>query len=117
MAWNMTRIRSSMMALLSEPDAGADHESQLEHIRSEMYDCMALVLPSEIERPVILRRLQAAQDIQALWYLRSELMHALSTYCGETKARTLLDQLTALFRGHLPAAQFASAQRKRAASF
>jgi hypothetical protein len=53
-----------------------------------------------------------ADDIQSLWYLRSDVMHMLSAHCGETLAADKINALTALFRGHLPSAQFASSRRR-----
>jgi hypothetical protein len=89
---------------------------QLEHIRDEMRDCLVFFLPRQTERTALWLQLQTAQDIQSLWFLRSDLMHILSNYCGEETARRLMNQITALFRGYLPSAQFASARRQYIAS-
>ncbi|MDB5964469.1 MAG: hypothetical protein JWQ72_969, partial [Polaromonas sp.] len=47
-------------------------------------------------------RLQACQDAQALWYLRSDLMQELSARLGEREARRRLDALSEQFDGLLP---------------
>ncbi|MGE0498543.1 MAG: hypothetical protein AB7I35_00190 [Ramlibacter sp.] len=53
--------------------------------------------------PQITRRVRYANDVQALWYLRGDLMAALSATHGETEARARVARLTSLFKGLLPA--------------
>jgi hypothetical protein len=101
------------MGLLRDPARSPDAQAQVDHIRHEMLDCMALFLPNQGERPAVWARVQYADDIQSLWFLRSDVMHMLSDHCGETLAALKIDTLTALFRGHIPKAQFASAKRRR----
>jgi hypothetical protein len=112
MGWKMSRISSSLMGLLREPDQSAGSLKQVEHIRREVLDCLASVLDPRVARPALWEKVQFADDVQALWYLRSDVMHMLSSYCGEAMANAKLDMLTELFRGHLPKAQFASARRR-----
>jgi hypothetical protein len=95
-----------------EPDRNAGTQSQTEHIREEMLDCMAGFLEGKAVRPSVWAKVLEANDIQALWYLRSDVMQMLCGHCGETQAARKLDELTELFRGHLPTAQFASAKRR-----
>lgn len=101
------------MGLLRESEASVETEEQAEHIRQEMLDCITVMLPPAAERPALLSRLAYASDIQALWYLRSDVMHWLSSQCGETLASTRVANLTEMFRGHIPSAQFASARKRR----
>ena len=112
MGWKMSRIRTSIMGLLREPDDGAQDVALLEHIRDEMRDCLEQFSLDQAAHAGLWRRLHNAADMQTLWYLRSDLMHHLSHVCGETQARTVLNNITALFRGHLPAALFESARRR-----
>jgi hypothetical protein len=84
----------------------------VEHIREEMLDCMAQFLEGKAVRPPVWAKVLDADDIQGLWYLRSDVMHMLCSHCGETVASNKVDTLTELFRGHLPSAQFASAKRR-----
>jgi hypothetical protein len=114
MSWKISRISSSLMALLRErePDQTAGTHSKMEHIREELLACMAGFLDGQAVRPAVWAKVLYAEDIQSLWYLRSDVMHMLCDHCGETLAASKLDDLTELFRGHLPSAQFASARRR-----
>lgn len=75
-----------------------------------MLDCFKGIPPGPDQARIWGRVLYAA-DIQALWYLRSDLMTLLSHPLGETEARTRLAGVTALFTGLLPAAQKARVTR------
>lgn len=114
MSWKISRLSSSLMGLLRErePHQNAGTRSQVEHIREEMLDCMANYLQGRAVRPPVWAKLLEADDIQSLWYLRSDVMHMLCGHCGETLAASKLDEITELFNGHLPKAQFASAKRR-----
>jgi len=52
--------------------------------------------------PAIERRVRFASDVQGLWYLRGEMMEALSSLQGEYMARRKIDEVSTLFRGVLP---------------
>lgn len=49
-------------------------------------------------------RINVARDIAELWYLRPDLMQAISVSSGEVVARGVLTQITVLFEGHQPGA-------------
>jgi hypothetical protein len=114
MSWKISHLSSSLMGLLRErdPNQNAGTKSQVEHIREEMLDCMASFLEGRAVRPPVWAKVLEADDIQTLWYLRSDVMHMLCGHCGETLAASKLNALTELFNGHLPKAQFASAKRR-----
>lgn len=114
MSWKISRLSSSLMGLLRErePHKNAGTLSQIESIREEMLDCMSSFLEGRAVRPPVWAKVLEANDIQALWYLRSDVMHMLCDYCGETSAADKINSITELFRGHLPTAQFASSKRK-----
>jgi hypothetical protein len=57
--------------------------------------------------PHVERRILLAADLQALWYLRSDLMAALSYLQGERIARQNLQHITDMFEGALPKGMFA----------
>jgi hypothetical protein len=42
-----------------------------------------------------------AADLEALWYLRSNLFHAISSCCDQVKAGSVVSEITLLFKGHL----------------
>ena len=112
MGWKISRISSSLMGLLREPEPQTGLPAQLELIRQSLLDCMAFFLQEQADVPPVWTRVRHAQDIQSLWYLRSDVMHLLCDHCGEAMARSKLHDITELFRGHLPKAQFASSRRK-----
>ena len=70
-------IREAMLELLGEPGAQA--------VRA------------------VTRRVRYANDIQALWYLRGDLLAALASVDGEAAAREKVAGITDMFRGLLPA--------------
>ena len=113
MGWGMSGIRAGVMRLFGNPGVEEQSLLQLEHIRDEMRDCAVFFLPHQAEPAEFWQQLQDATDIQSLWYLRSDLMNLLSCCCGEDQARRLIRQITGLFRGYLPAAQFESARYQR----
>lgn len=47
-------------------------------------------------------RVRYAPDIEALWYLRNDLLGILVSLHGEGAAGASLDQITQLFHGQLP---------------
>lgn len=114
MSWKMSRISSSLMSLLREPEPTAKEHSltQLECIRQALLDCMAFFLEPHAVRPKVWDRVMQAQDIQTLWFLRSDVMHMLSDRCGESIARNKVRLVTELFQGHVPRAQFDSSRRR-----
>ena len=54
--------------------------------------------------PAVTRRIRYAQDIQALWYARSDVMAILSNTHGETIAREKVACISGQFNGLLPKA-------------
>jgi hypothetical protein len=42
-----------------------------------------------------------AADLETLWYLRSNLFHAISSCCDQVKAGSVVSEITLLFKGHL----------------
>lgn len=51
---------------------------------------------------IVSRRIQYAADVQALWYLRGDLMAALAAQHGECQARESIRAISARFEGLLP---------------
>ena len=54
---------------------------------------------------MVVRRIFFAQDIQTLWYARSDIMTILAEEVGETQARETLARLSRLFDHLLPEAR------------
>lgn len=98
----VTSIMSSLHVLLSTRRGTqvVQHAHRVEAIREAMLDCLAQEGSpgfSPLERSVLL-----AADVQALWYLRAELLMALAAGRGESAARAALEQISAMFDGLLP---------------
>ncbi|MBX3660596.1 MAG: hypothetical protein KIS62_00810 [Ramlibacter sp.] len=103
MRWIKPSLRSSIYGLLGNPPPPSEStlENGTEDIRQSMLDLLGESGARQF--PQITRRVRYANDVQALWYLRGDLMAALSTMHGETEARQRVSRLTNLFKGLLPA--------------
>ena len=103
MRWLKPSIRQSIYGLLghsTEPSAST-LENGTEDIREAMLVLLGDVGPKRF--PHVTRRVRYANDIQALWYLRGDLMAALAAMHGESKARQKIQGITEMFSGLLPA--------------
>jgi len=102
MRWLKPNLRSSIYGLLGNPVPAS--ESTLESAMEDIRECMLAELgePGFKQFPAITRRIRYANDIQALWYLRGDLMAALAATQGELAARQKITSLTAMFQGLLP---------------
>ena len=85
--------------------------ARVQEVRQAMLDCFQDI-PAGPDQARIWGRVLYAPDIQALWYLRSDMMTLLAHPLGETEARLRLTAVTALFTGLLPAAQKARVNRR-----
>ena len=103
MSWFKASIRSGLQGLLgghSPTPSESLLESGTEDIREAM---LALLGDAGCKQfPHVTRRLRYAVDVQALWYLRGELMGAVAALCGESEARRQVLQITQMFRGLVP---------------
>jgi hypothetical protein len=105
MRWFSTKdLRSTIYAIFSVSTAASsrppDPGSTLENIRQAMLDLTAL---DTSDRGVFLaRRIRYASDLQALWFMRGELMALLSRTHGEAAALQKVDSLSSLFADLLP---------------
>jgi hypothetical protein len=77
-------------------------ETGTEDIRESMLAVLGEDGPKDY--PHVTRRIRYANDIQALWYLRGDLMAALAAMHGEMAARQKVASLTQMFKGLLPGA-------------
>lgn len=102
MRWIKPSIRSSIYGLLGGHTAPTEStlENGTEDIRQAMLDMLGDTGPRQF--PQLTRRVRYASDVQALWYLRGELMAALASMHGEAGARDRVARLNAMFRGLLP---------------
>lgn len=102
MRWLKPNLRSSIYGLLGNPVAPS--ESMLQTGTEDVRESMLAVLGDTGTKhfPQVTRRIRYANDIQALWYLRGDLMAALAAMYGEMAAREKVASVTQMFRGLLP---------------
>lgn len=88
--------------LLNVPGFGAHRaaESQLGHIRTAMLSVLQAHGGHSIQR--VSQRVRFAADVEALWYLRQDVMSALSAIDGESAARRQMKSINSMFKGRLP---------------
>lgn len=70
-------------------------EMGIQDVRDAMLELLAQI--PDNPAPVVTRRIRYAGDIQALWYLRSDLMAVLAKRHGEATARAKIDTVTEMF--------------------
>jgi hypothetical protein len=102
MRWLKPNLRSSIYGLLGNPVAPSESilEAGMEDIRESM---LALLGDAGFKQfPQVTRRIRYASDIQALWYLRGDLMAAVAAIHGELAARQRIASVTSMFQGLLP---------------
>lgn len=92
------------MALFVDATPAVSAQERIQAVRQAMLSSLGHAPPSE-EQSRVWGRVLYAQDIQTLWYLRSDVMTLLAQPLGESAARAHLGTITALFDGLLPAAQ------------
>jgi hypothetical protein len=103
MNWIKGGLRS-VYGLLGNPAATSESvlETGTEDIREAMLDLLGTSGGKQFAN--VTRRIRYANDIQALWYLRGDLMAALATTLGEAAARERVQRITRMFHGLLPKA-------------
>jgi len=102
MSWFKGSIRQSIYGLLGNPVLPSESvlETGTEDIREAMLTLLSAAGSKEFSN--VIRRVRYANDIQALWYLRGDLLAALASVHGEVAARQKLHRVTQMFRGLLP---------------
>jgi hypothetical protein len=75
-------------------------EYSIEDIRQAMLGMMTDVQDAQF--PYLVRRIRYASDVQALWFLRGDLMAVLAGSYGEVAAREKLDLVSTMFEDLLP---------------
>ncbi len=102
MRWLKPNLRSSIYNLLGNPLPPSQSilENGTEDVREAMLDTLGEDGAGRF--PQITRRIRYATDIQALWYLRGDLMGVLAAVHGEGPARHKIQSITRMFQGLLP---------------
>src|SRR6476660_7984394 len=105
MRWNKPTLRTPLHDLLGRDKPSSTawvHNQGLEEVRRAMLH--SLVDATGCEAARMSMRLRYAADIEALWYLRTDLLHTLVALRGHAGAQQTVDEVTALFQGQLPRA-------------
>jgi hypothetical protein len=102
MSWLKSSLRHSIYGLLGNPVTPSDSEleSGTEDIREAMLALLGEAGGKQFAN--VTRRVRYANDIQALWYLRGDLLATLAGVHGEAGARKKVQQITRMFDGLLP---------------
>jgi hypothetical protein len=103
MRWFNTKdLRSSIYAIFTvrvEKPRQGDHAARIEQIRQRMLQLVELDGSERADK--LARRIRYA-DLEALWFMRGELMGMLARSHGELAARERLEGLSAMFEDMLP---------------
>lgn len=106
MRWFTPKIRNSLFAVLNSVHATEEPRAlapafNIEDIRQNMLD---LASGDGGERSLRLsRRIRYASDLEALWFMRGELMAQLARTHGEAVAFEKVEELSSMFTDLLPA--------------
>lgn len=102
MRWLKPNLRSSIYGLLGNPLPPS--ESVLENSTEDIREAMIHMLgdTGQTAFPHVTRRIRYAGDVQALWYLRGDLMAALAALHSESVARQKIATISDRFQGLLP---------------
>ena len=102
LASRLQRLRLS----LTDPEA-----TRLEKIRGEMLQGLAVC--GETAHPLLADRIRFATDLESLWYLRTELLAAMTQAVGAEDAGRRLASITTQFIGVLPLATTTRTHRRK----
>jgi hypothetical protein len=93
---------SSFLRFLSLPGLGLRRSAdrQMGQIRTAMLSLLHVHGGHSVQR--VAQRVRFAGDLEALWYLRQDVLAALSAIDGEVAARRQMRQINRLFKGGLP---------------
>jgi hypothetical protein len=104
MRWFKPNLRSSLHAIFSSSFPASAPTAAMEYCIDDIRDAMLALMPTALDEqyPHVVRRIRYATDIQALWFLRGDLMRALASACGEAAAREQVDAVSEMFEDLLP---------------
>lgn len=103
---------SSFAALLSDQDTIIDANDRVESIQNAMLEAL-FDIDQTISSQVVWSAVVRAEEIQTLWYLRSDLLRLLADFWGEPVARDKLGEITKLFQGVVSDHQIHGPKRNR----
>ena len=91
---------TSLFGLLGSQRASEEVDDAIGEIQEAMLEALGQTGAKSF--PNVARRIMYAADLQALWYLRGDLMAALAALHGEADARETIQDISDEFDGLLP---------------
>jgi hypothetical protein len=96
-----TKFMTTLQELFDkQPAASPSLGNKIEDIRQSMLNCIGKDASSKF--PETERRVRFASNLEALWFLRPELLMAISSMAGELVAQGEVERISTLFDGLLP---------------
>lgn len=95
-------IRNSINAILTLGHSISAPASLPAYGIEDIRESMLALVEDDGDKPHVKRRIRYAVDVQALWYLRGDLMSVLAGRLGEAAARTKLTAINEMFENLLP---------------
>jgi hypothetical protein len=95
-------IRNSIHAILTLGHSTSAPASLPGYGIEDIRESMLALVEDDGDKPHVKRRIRYAVDVQALWYLRGDLMSVLAGRYGEVAARTKLTAINQMFENLLP---------------
>ena len=104
MSWIPSSLVTGMQNLINAQTTSrsARAQSALEDIREAMLDSLGVTGAATASKLEL--KVTYAIDLHDLWYLRGDVMAAISAISGEVQARRKLDEISHMFRGLMPKA-------------
>jgi hypothetical protein len=102
MRWLRPNLKNSIHAILTLGHSASAPASLPGYGIEDIRDSMLALIDDDAEKPHVTRRIRYALDVQALWYLRGDLMSLLAGRHGETAARAKLAPINDMFENLLP---------------
>lgn len=105
MRWFKPNLRGSIYAIFSAsspPSTTTAVEVSIEDIRQAMLQLALAAAAPDDRVTLVARRIRYAVDVQALWYLRGDLVGLLAGGLGEAAALERIEAVNDLFEALLP---------------
>lgn len=107
-----SRFTSTFAALLTDQASTIDADGLIENIRDAMLRALSTLDDHHTNDALkVWSDIVGANDVQTLWYRRSDILRLLADCHGEPAARKKLDEISEMFRGLVPASQMPTVRR------
>ena len=96
-----SKFMTSLQGLLTKQPVETSRAAfRIEDIRQAMLDSMGD--GASVKFAMVVRRVELAPSLEALWFLRPELLMVISSMDGELAAQGQVERISAMFEGLLP---------------